>query len=319
MTMLEPISQTNAVLSRRNLLCLGAAGAIAGVLPTFREKEAFLLAAEDANPTAGQETGGGEAEAIKEFKRHYALEEKECVRHIPPPFLPGRLVYFRKTYPDRVNDTSNGPDAMFLYWQDRDVRLCGYGFGMIDLRIIHQDLADIYPQETEGDEELLKTVIPGDWIVRSGAATKDILVQLQGILNAECNLPVNLSLCEVERKVIVAKGGFRLQPAVSRRVIDVYGKTLCTDKSCSSGDFNTFLRRVGMYVNRRLVSGIADVPKEPLEWHCHERQYTTNTQEYAEDHDPASVFEHLAAQTGLTFEEETRTVPVLFVERVKRN
>lgn len=36
LTMLAPVSQTSPVLSRRNLLWLGAAGALTGVLPTLR-------------------------------------------------------------------------------------------------------------------------------------------------------------------------------------------------------------------------------------------------------------------------------------------
>jgi hypothetical protein len=129
---------------------------------------------------------------------------------------------------------------------------------------------------------------------------------------------VKLSLRDVERKVIVATGKFQLAAGTDPFHIQIYGKTLITDGTGGGGggDVDEFLKWVGMFIHSRVINKAASPSKNALAWHYNERSPSTE-QKRAEDHDPASVLKHLTEQTGLTFKEESRSVPVLFVERAK--
>ena len=78
------------------------------------------------------------------------------------------------------------------------------------LSFILQFLAGIYPQHIDGEEKLLRTPIPGDFTIRAGTPTRNIISGLEQILREEVQLPIKMELREIERKVIVVRGKFRL-------------------------------------------------------------------------------------------------------------
>jgi beta-lactamase regulating signal transducer with metallopeptidase domain len=253
-----------------------------------------------------------EERALEEFKSRYVLAEGEVCKHIPRPFLPGRLIYYRQSDPTQADAIPSGPDAMHLRWQDGELLPWGLAFGEQNLLRILEDVAVIYRQEVEGDEALVKSKIQGDWIVRKGAPKKDILSGLETILNKECGLHVKLRLRDVERQVIVASGEFDFHPFEGRSVYLYDDKPENNGHGGGGGDIESFVRSLGWFVHRRVLSDVKD-PPDGFAWlYCGDRP-----QKNVKKLDVEHVLKHVTAQTGLSFKEESRSVPVLFVERGK--
>ena len=168
-------------------------------------------------------------------------------------------------------------------------------------------------QEIEGDPKLLNSTVYGDWVVREGVPAKDVLPHLEAILRKECRIPLKLKLEQAERDVIVVKGRYQLAPTSDRGEIRIYGKVL-TERpgGGGSGSFQEFVRRIGSFIHRRMVSEVASPPDGRLRW-----RYNSRNVEGWNDRDQDTVLAHLSEQTGLVFVNEKRVVPVVLVDRAE--
>jgi hypothetical protein len=261
-----------------------------------------------------------EEKAVAKLTKLYALQEGEVLKRIAPPFSPVRMEYYRQEYEGQAKAIPAGPTVMSFRWKNGKLNNWGMTFGGDDgtgLPTLLEWLTDLYPQDLEGDEGLLKEQITGDFIVREGTPADKVLPRLEEILRRECKLPVKLTLKDVERKVIVLRGTYRPMPLAGYDKDDVqlYGKDLVPNSGAGggSGTFREFLQAAGSFMGRRLVAEVEGAPKK-IGWRYHKRSPFTE-QEAKEDTDPDGVLKHLGEQTGFTFKEENRQVRVLFVER----
>src|SRR5262249_45240164 len=99
--------------------------------------------------------------------------------------------------------------------------------GSPELIYLLEMLVGFPPQDVEGSEDLVKTKIRADWIVRGDATAEQIVAALNPILLQQCKLPVRLAIREKEREIVVARGRFRPRPLIEGKVaIELYGATL---------------------------------------------------------------------------------------------
>lgn len=256
-----------------------------------------------------------EKKALDEFEKTYVLSEGEDLKYVPAPFLPARLVY------QRAKDGDTGrpvPENWFFVWNGElrgARRAYGQGTGWA-IRDILRLLVDIYPQEIEGDDDLLNRRILGDFIVREGLPSEKTVSLFELVLRRDIKIPVRMTFREVPREVIVARGKYRFTPVPGRAgdTIEIYDERLLTPSRIGgggggSGDLATFLRSVGWYLNDRVVNEVEGPPKGNLNWHENFAAEGIKV--------PELVLQHLTEQTGLTFTKETRRVRVLFVERAE--
>jgi len=154
--------------------------------------------------------------------------------------------------------------------------------------------------------------------VREGAKPETVVRQLQPILKELYRLPVRAEFREVDRKVYVAQGRFQYQPLPGRERnrIELYARELTEPNrgGGGSGDLKECLNWVGMFINRRVVSEVPDAAQVDVEWHHNE--VLTSDAARAANREPAGVLRHFTEQTGITFQEATRKVRVLFLEPV---
>jgi RNA polymerase sigma factor (sigma-70 family) len=292
----------------------------------------LLLPRLDAQPAAGPPGGAGAPargerpaakSTVEKMTELYALPKGEVLKHVPEPFPPVRMEYYTQQFADQAKLIPSGPTVMTFRWEDGKLRnwtmtFNGPNHGTALAGLL--GLAGIYPQETEGDAGLLKESITGDWVVRQDTPAAKVVPRLEEILRKDCKLPIRLTLKEVERKVLVAQGKYRLRTLPGYNEddgIQVYGKQLVPNSGAGggSGTFRDFLENVGAYIGRRMVGDAEETPAH-LSWHYHMRGPAT-AEEHKEDTAPEGVLKHLGEQTGLTFKEETRKVRVLFVERTE--
>jgi hypothetical protein len=291
--------QQRSHLSRRQLLFAGAALGVCGWIDGAAPRRA---AAERVDPKLQEE-----------MRKLYALDRDQDIKVVLPPFPPSRLAFYAATYPDQAQAIPAGPDAMYLRWEGDKLQIWGMTFGGgTDFPTLMRMAADIFPQEIEGDAELLKSHLAGDFAYRLGAKPEPLVRQVSRILREQFKLPAQAAFREVERKVYVARGQYAFKPLPDRERIEVYEKELGEPNvgGGGSGTFGECLQWIGMYIQKRVVNEVQNAPEKDLSWHYNEPRKN------AEDRDAETVLRHITEQTGITFKEETRKVRVLFLDRV---
>jgi hypothetical protein len=270
--------------------------------------------------------GEDDDKALQNFLQIYRLAAGQNLKRIEPPRPRGATVWWKRRFPINGGIGPEGFGAMVFRWRDPD-HLGNYGglFGPVtegyQVRHLPEAIGmDLDPSEIEGDPELLKTAITGDWVVRQGVPIESMVGSLESNLQRALRLRMKLTLRRVARDVVVAHGRYRYMPLPgrSKNEVDLYGKQLQRNKNADSGtgDLPAFLKWVGRFIGRPVVNEVEAPPKEPIVWFNHVRSPFTERM-LREDHDEALVLQHIHEQTGLTFTRKMKPIPVLFVERAK--
>ena len=263
-----------------------------------------------------------EDQLLEDFLRIYRLDRDEKLKHVPPPRPEGIRAYWKRARPG----FANSPDqfgAMTFRWQDPD-RLVNWSMTSADAGFQVQDLPryldmDIFPVEIEGDPDLRKTAVAGDWIYRVGTPAEQMVRALEIRLQRSLRKRITLKLRTVERDIVVVRGQYRPTPVTDRAKdeIEIYGKEIVRGGGGAGGGGGTypvFLKWVGEWIERPVVSEVQPPPKNQLSWFYNARSLKSE-QMSREDHDEPLVLQHLHEQTGLTFTRERKPIPILFIER----
>jgi hypothetical protein len=262
--------------------------------------------------TFNQKPKGAEKEPLLEFVSQYALSPDENLKYISPPYLKGRDIYYRYQNPTQAKMIPQGPNSIYLCWKsNHTIENNGMTFGKPDLSTLLRVIADMYPYEIEGNQAILKRELKGDFIFREASSKEEIIKDLEKIYLNQLHQSVKFGFQEVPRTVFIARGTYQFSPLPGREhPVEIYGEELGPkgEGGGDSGDFQKFIRWVGMYLNRWVISEVENPPSQNIQWHYNEpRGQRINL-------NPESVLQHLTEQTGLTFTDETRVVKVLFVE-----
>lgn len=174
-----------------------------------------------------------------------------------------------------------------------------------------------------------------DFVIRKGTALEKLLPDLQKAIG-QCELdspkthPV-LTLKEEEQEVYMVRGKFKITPRKWRNKdeVDVYADEGVLNKEFTeanpehtadvSTSINTdpplqFMRKLGAFVNKRMVWDTEAPSNLPFRSYTHHRwENKATTEEQAADRDPEKVLRNVSEQTGLTFKKEKRKVQVLYV------
>lgn len=277
----------------------------------------------EAKPAPGK----SDDKALKEFLDIYSLVPGQVVKRIAPPRPAGIQAFWKKERPGFANREDQF-GAMTFRWSDPD-KLVNWAMTSSDMGFSLRDLfryfeLDIYPAEIEGDPELLNAPISGDWIYRSGVSAEQMMPALELAVQRALKLSprrrITMRFRQVERDVVVVRGEYRYAPVAGRakNQIEIYGQQIVPGGGGAgggSGPFSEFLKWVGEWIERPVVSEV-QTPPGSIEWFYNARSPFTK-QMQREDHDETLVLKHLQEQTGLTYSRERKTIRILFVERPK--
>jgi beta-lactamase regulating signal transducer with metallopeptidase domain len=256
----------------------------------------------------------------------YSLDKDRNLRRVPPPFPAIRMELYRLENSTQAEAIPDGPSARVFRWSNDRVHYRGMSrnfSGSVDAGYTISGLLDallgIKKQLIDGPPELLARPVPGDWLIRTGVGQEQIVKELAAILNNEVAAPVRMEFREVQRPVYVADGTYEYKPIPGghgRGTIDIFGKQPVPNNVSGGGaaGFREFLDWVGQWIGTPIVSEVKSPPQSDLSFFAHGRSPFTKETE-AEDHDAKLVLANIAAQTGLRFRKETRTVRILFVSR----
>ncbi len=264
--------------------------------------------------TASVSAQGQGEEALKAFERIYGVRPGEAVRWIPPPFPPERVVFLR----ERVSQSAKPESSLVLRWRGERLMPWAFTEEFLTLGQACDMLLLLYPQEMEGDPDLLKTLLPrGDFVVRDDAAVTQVAAGLQRLCRTEFQLAARIFFEEQERDAVLVRGKFEPTPATvdpnrSLQIAVPRHRSEAVTGS-SSGDLGTFLKWVGRYLDRPVLSQVENAPRR-LRWEQRgQSPFRAGSQPEAGDLD--TMLKLLAEQTGLTYQTERRKVPILRVVR----
>jgi hypothetical protein len=261
--------------------------------------------------------------ALKDFLEAYHLAPGQILKRVPPPRPQGIRTWWKQKYPNHGNQPHEF-GAMVFRWRDPNQLenwggTTGEGYSLRSL--LRYLETNIYEAELDGDRTLLDTIVTGDWIFRDGVEAERKVHALEVIIQRVLRLRIALTFRWVERDVLVARGAYHHPPLQGRAadVIEIYGKEVVPGGGGAgggSGDFAMFLKWVGEWIGRPVVSEAEAPPKGQLTWYYNSREPSTE-QTRREDHDEVSVLRHLHEQTGLTFTRGRKPIRILFIERAK--
>jgi hypothetical protein len=261
--------------------------------------------------------------ALKEFLETYHLEPGQILKRVPPPRPEGVRTWWKQKYPNHGNQPHQF-GAMMFQWRDPN-RLESWGGSTGDGLVLRHLLSsldrNIYSVEIDGDRKLFETVVTGDWVFRDGVDDERMVRSLESILQRTLRLRIAMTFRQVEREVVVARGQYRSSPVTGRakNQVEIYSKQIVQNGGGAgggTGKFSTFLKWVGEWIERPVVSEVRTPPTEEISWFYNSRSPFTE-QMRREDHDEALVLQHLKEQTGLTFTRERKPIRILFIERAK--
>jgi len=259
-----------------------------------------------------------------EYEKLCRLAEAEDIKMIPPPFPESRLAFYRVSNPAQAAAIPRGPDNMYLRMKGGQVVGQGMSFGDgsgAPLETVLQILADVYPQDLVGEQELKQLPFPGDFIINPKSSKPRLLARLEKLYNDQKDRPnISLAYRVIDRDVYVAKGKYEFKPIdAQRESVEIYGKRLNSNPSRGGGGggkVDRLLEWAGMWIGVPVVNGGVKPPKRnQIRWHFNdESSFSEEERRLAKD--PEMVLQHLTEQTGLTFEKQKRKAKVVVLERV---
>ncbi len=280
------------------------------------------------DPVPARDAGNGIAKAdeddpaLKEFLEAYRLEPGQILKRVPKPRPEGVRIWWKQNYPNHGNQPHQFGALMFRWRDPNQIENWGgtTGDGYSLRSLLRYLEMNIYPAEIDGDVKLLDTIVTGDWIFRDGVNEERMIRALEAILQRTLRLRISLTFRQVEREVVVARGRYRFARVAgqTKDEIEIYGKQIVPGGGGGggTGKFSEFLKWVGEWIERPVVSEVEAPPKDRVTWNYNARSPFTEQMRH-EDHDEAMVLQHLQEQTGLTFARERRPIRILFIERAK--
>jgi hypothetical protein len=163
----------------------------------------FVLAGAQAEPASDQPWRA-------KFDEAYALAKGQSLRHVPPPFIPERLEFYRWAAKSQAEAMPEGPASMTVRWAGENPRFGGARFGGggegLTLRLVLEQVVGLKPHEYDGPRELLDLELPGDWAVRYRAKPPEMLNDLAARLREITAQNLSFERAKKSVETIVARG-----------------------------------------------------------------------------------------------------------------
>ena len=258
------------------------------------------------------------------LEQAYGLRPGEIIRWVKPPFIKQRPMLYVPNGFTPANGWHDTPTMLGLWYQGPAkfaLFAIGYPpsahwtFQSLAHDLVRRDRSLFSDYAIEGDKQLLDSALVGDFVFASRAKDEQFQDALQKLFSRIVGSPIILTIRNVDRLVIVFRGTWKPGAGRSKdKKIQIYGLTLGVDAKLGEGDSQpiraAFADEVGDWINEEVVFEAHRVPSSI--YVCMNGGDGTPTAK-AHAHDIKLVCDHIAEQTGLTWTQETRTVPRLFI------
>jgi len=235
----------------------------------------------------------------------YGLRGNELLRWVPPPFDKVREEVYKPS------GFTRSPKAMVVFWWKGKPLITSDipGPNWYDVTGLVYPILKVWSQDVEGDPDVEKTVIPGDFVFNPNADPEQLEIPLAKLISQATGYPVTLTFRQVERPVIVFRGRWRPSTGKADQNIEVYGETSNgNSKEVRAGPVDLLADEIGEFIGKSVSIEATNLPQQ-LHWRIN---YIGNGVP-----DATFVCQHIQQQTGLTWTVQTRLVERLFIERGK--
>jgi beta-lactamase regulating signal transducer with metallopeptidase domain len=265
-------------------------------------------------------------QALLQFHKDYGLDQTDAfgavpeasVRRIAPPFPASRMAFYRVKHAEQAMHIPAGPDNIMFRWLNDRPALQHMWFGS-ELQQLLSALVGVGPDRIQGDQNLLRTHVTGDFCLRAGAAREQIIKDLEPILSEALNRPVTLSLAKRPTDVYVATGKFQLSKAAQDRGFVLMENALVgagnsvadaieRAKQAPRPNFPGFLDSIAACTGVPIVNEVEAPPAERIFYE------SVLGRDVRTSYDPTPLINSVSEQTGLTFKKERRNIQMLTVE-----
>ena len=262
--------------------------------------------------------------ALVAFYDAYALKPEEYLKLIPPPYLPGRKVFYEIGVPAvQVKAIPAGPETWVFSWSNGAISQQTMCFGKVTLEsALRYSIGLRGRQYLVGDAVLLDKAFSGDFVFRKEASQEQRVLALQKTFQ-DAKRPLRVAFKDVETEVIVAQGTFVSKPLPEYEngtTVVFYGTAPREDSRSGGGGSGTFaesLDWLGDFLGQPVIAG--NVVNAPHSVNFLDGPRFTGPDGSRLRKLPSEeadlVLRHVSEQTGLDFHRERRLVRMLIVEQ----
>jgi RNA polymerase sigma factor (sigma-70 family) len=244
----------------------------------------------------------------KRFLQTYSLAGGQMVKHVAPPMIPERQDYFDSLnqgahYPlppgGRVVFSANGDDLRWVAMSGGPI-----GFQLVLVQGARLKLWQI-------DQSIRDKINPsfdGDWVVRQGATTEQVMDGLGKLVSEQFGRPVQFLKKKVVNQTITARGSFHFVPLSGHAddgIIELDGGHNEHD------NFPVYARRMSLTELLDLVEALTEC-KVVDETGAGKSSFQVRDHQVYRDTD--LLIRNISAQTSIRFDRESREIEVWYLQ-----
>ena len=141
------------------------------------------------------------------FDSLYSLAPGEVLKHIPPPYIPERTIYY-DTYEKAVFNLDYSPGIWITFSWDGSLHLLNMSDGKSTAGTALTEGLNLRPYQVEGPVDLWKLSFPGDLICLKSATPDQRMKAFASVLSAQLGRPIHLEKSHAVRTAIILRGTY---------------------------------------------------------------------------------------------------------------
>jgi hypothetical protein len=193
----------------------------------------------------------------------YKLEEGQTLKLVSPPFIPERQYVFQGHGPGFDRPPKNG--IVVFQWQGTTA-LNRWTISKPTIAEIMRMVLKVPSYRYQMDDGDKLRQLPGDWVLRPGATTEELMADLSKILRQRTGWDVTFDKQRVERELFIARGTYSTDNIpLEKRMLELYLDQKKNHVSHNGGTLNEFLIFVGELMNHEIVDETT-TPKSGIYW-----------------------------------------------------
>jgi len=151
-----------------------------------------------------------EANWREKFNETYGLADGQIVKQVLPPLIPERQEFWAG---EQGGNSFKLPDnaAMVVSWDGQRAKWLQLAGGQMNLSFVIRFGAKVNPWQIDNSIPW-QTPYPGDWVVRKGATTEQVMDAIAQIVSQKLNRPVKFEKRNMIVDTIVARGVYHFVP-----------------------------------------------------------------------------------------------------------
>jgi RNA polymerase sigma factor (sigma-70 family) len=229
----------------------------------------------------------------------YALAPGQALKLVSPPYIPERDILFDQRNIDSRMMMDRNKGVYVFEWKE-SVEFSRWNNGKSDVGSIIWQVVRMPRYRYEMDEKDRLREVPGDWVVRPGATTEELMAGLEKILQQRAGWNVKFEKQQVERDLYIARGAYVPDEKVplDKRLIELYLDQKKRHVSTHAGNISDFLISVGELMNHEIIDETT-TSKTSIFWRNYIGPMVTGRYKDV-------LLDHITEQTNINFHIERR-------------